>query len=181
DHEFQTLFVNSVLEEMTGIPREEFIGRDPARAFYSPEDFEIINSRRNETRILGRGRVESFLPQKDGTRLPVVVSARGLVSPEGGQFTIATFTEISEQKKAETLLRTANESLEKRQKEIDDDLLLSASVQQSLAPKSVVWKNIRVEAFYKPARKIGGDFGLVRSFDDDTLNLLLGDISGHGI
>jgi PAS domain S-box-containing protein len=181
DHEFQTIFVNSVFEEMTGVPREEIIGRDAVRAFYSPEDFEILNARRNQTRNIGRGRDEFFLPKKDGTRLPVVISARGLNSPEGGNFIIATFTEISEQKKAEALLRTANESLEKRQKEIDDDLLLSARVQQSLAPKSVVWKNIQVEAFYKPARSIGGDFGLVRSFDDNTLNLLLGDVSGHGI
>jgi PAS domain S-box-containing protein len=166
---------------MTGILREEVIGKDAVHDYYNSEDSEIINARRVQTRDIGRGRDEFFLPRKDGTRLPVVISARRLNSPEGDQLTIATFTDISEQKKAESLLRAANKALEDRQKEIDDDLQLSACVQQSLAPKSVVWKNIQVEAFYKPARSIGGDFGLVRSFDDNTLNLLLGDISGHGI
>jgi PAS domain S-box-containing protein len=181
DHTFRTIFVNSVFEEMTGISREELVGKDAVRDYYSREDWEIISARRAQTRDIGRGRDEFFLPRKDGTRLPVVISARRLNSPEGDQLTIATFTEISELKKTEVLLRAANQALEERQKEIDDDLRLSARVQQSLAPKSVGWKNIQVEAVYKPARSIGGDFGLVRSFDDNNLNLLLGDISGHGI
>jgi serine phosphatase RsbU (regulator of sigma subunit) len=40
---------------------------------------------------------------------------------------------------------------------------------------------VAVETFYKPVRAIGGDFGLVLPFDGTHLDLLVCDISGHGI
>ena len=71
--------------------------------------------------------------------------------------------------------------LEQRQSEIEEDLLLAARVQQSLAPQSLVWGGMRVEAYFHPVRTIGGDFGLVSPLDDRHLNLLVCDVSGHGI
>jgi serine phosphatase RsbU (regulator of sigma subunit) len=40
---------------------------------------------------------------------------------------------------------------------------------------------LRVDTFYHPAHTIGGDFGLVRPLKEDHLNLLVCDVSGHGI
>lgn len=177
----KVLFVNSVFEEMTGYPRELVIGRDAVKEYYSPEDFAIIDERRNKARQTGRMRNESFIPRKDGIRMPVVVNARVLEDPDGREFAIITFTDISEQKNAEEQLRAANAQLEDRQKEIEEDLVLAARVQQSLAPKSVIWGAIQVEAFYHPVRTIGGDFGLVSPIDEEHLNLLVCDVSGHGI
>ena len=54
-------------------------------------------------------------------------------------------------------------------------------MQQSLAPQSLVWGNLRVDSYFHPVRTIGGDFGLVSSLDDDHLSLLVCDVSGHGI
>ncbi|MGA8222350.1 MAG: SpoIIE family protein phosphatase [Candidatus Acidiferrales bacterium] len=175
------LFVNSVFEEMTGVSHEEILGKDARKLYYSPEDLAILEERRQKTRETGRSRAEFFLPTKDGGRLPVVVSARILEDPDGRQFVIVTFTDISEQKNAEARLLDANKQLEDRHKEIEEDLVLAARVQQSLAPKSVVWGGIRVETFYHPVRTIGGDFGLVSPLDDQHLNLLVCDVSGHGI
>ena len=175
------IFANSVMQEMTGYSREAFVGHDVVHEYYSPEDYALIQDRRNETRRTGRGREEFFLPKIDGTRLPVIVNARSLEDPDGRQLTILTFTDISEQKEAEVRLRDANKQLEERHKEIEEDLALAARVQQSLAPKSVVWGGIRVETFYHPVRTIGGDFGLVSPLDDQHLNLLVCDVSGHGI
>ena len=175
------LFVNSVFEEMTGVPRQEIIGQDAAKLYYNPEDFAILQEFRNRTRRAGRDRHEFYLPTKDGGRVPVVVNARALEDPDGREFAIVTFTDISEQKLAEAQVRTANAQLEQRHKEIEEDLALAARVQQSLAPKSLVWGGVRVEAFYHPVRTIGGDFGLVSPIDDEHLNLLVCDVSGHGI
>jgi sigma-B regulation protein RsbU (phosphoserine phosphatase) len=177
----KVVFVNSVFEEMTGFSREVVIGRDAVHDYYSPEDYAIIQERRNKTRQRGRSREEFFLPRKDGSRLPVIISARALEDPDGRQFAIITFTDISEQKTAEAQLRAANAQLEDRQKEIEEDLVLAARVQQSLAPKSVIWGAIQVEAFYHPVRTIGGDFGLVSPLDEQHLNLMVCDVSGHGI
>ncbi len=175
------IFVNSVFEEMTGVAREEVLGKDPLLVYYGPDEIAYIRERRREVQTLGRIRHEFFLPTKDGSKLPVVSSARTMEDPDGRTFTIISFTDISEQKSAEEQLRAANKLLEERQREIEEDLTLAARVQQSLAPKSLTWGSLEVEAFYHPVRTIGGDFGLVSTLDTDHLNLLVCDVSGHGI
>ena len=67
---------------------------------------------------------------------------------------MVTVTDISEQKRVE-------EQLRERQREIDADLSTAALIQQSLAPHNLAWKDLAVEAYYSPARTIGGDFGIV--------------------
>src|SRR2546429_5898299 len=129
---------------------------------------------------IGRNRYNFVLPRKGGGRLPVIVSTR-TIQNSGARFRIATFTDISEQVRAEEELRTANAKLQNRQMEIEEDLRLAARVQNSLAPRSLVWGTMSVDAFYHPVHSIGGDFALVNSLDQDHLSLLVCDVSGHGI
>ena len=89
--------------------------------------------------------------------------------------------DISEQKVAQHDLRTANTLLEKRQKEIESDLASrSARVQQSLAPKcsgrgaaygSKPSTSQYVRLYIWPGHPL----------DEDHLNVLVCDVSGHGI
>ena len=178
---WRIVFANSVFEEMTEIPRDEIVGVNAAKLFYSPKDYAIIEERRIKIRAIGRTREEFFLPRKNGGRLPVITSARVLKDPDGRQFAIITYTDISVQKSVEAQLRAANTQLEERHKEIEEDLALAVCVQQSLAPESIVWGGIQVEAYFHPVRTIGGDFGLVSPLDEEHLNLLVCDVSGHGI
>ncbi len=177
----KVLFVNSNFEEMTGISRDDLVGIDAVTHFYGPEEAEFIYQQREQSYRAGHNRFEFTIPKKNGSRLPVVIGSRTIEDPDGRHFSIVTFTDISEQKLAEAQLRDANLQLEKRQKEIEEDLSLAARVQQSLAPKSLVWGGLRVETIYHPVRTIGGDFGLVSPLDDEHLNLLVCDVSGHGI
>ena len=78
-------------------------------------------------------------------------------------------------------LRESNALLKKRQTEIDAQLSLAARVQQSLAPRSLVWNDVSVETHYSPAHTIGGDFGIVFPHNDEVLTILMCDVSGHGI
>jgi PAS domain S-box-containing protein len=181
DESGQVLFVNAVFEEMTGIPRADIIGRETGQLYQNPEDFAIVQEIRAKVLQTGRDREEFFLPTKDGGRVPVIVSARSVACPDGRRVSFITLTDISEQKSAEEKLRAANTQLEQRQKEIELDLALAARVQRSLEPKSIVWGGISVEAFYHPVRTIGGDFGLISPLDEQHLNLLVCDVSGHGI
>ena len=174
------IFVNSNLEQMTGLPRGEIVGPDIHR-LYDKAEADFIVAQRERGLQAGHNRFEFVLPRKDGSRLPVIISARVVEDPDGRQFSIVTFTDISELKRAEQELREVNKQLEERHQEIQEDLKLAARVQQSLAPKSLVWGGVRVETFYHPVRTIGGDFGLVSSLDDHYLNLLVCDVSGHGI
>jgi sigma-B regulation protein RsbU (phosphoserine phosphatase) len=174
------VFANSNLEQMSGRSREEFVGLDIYNV-YSKEEADFIVTQRERNFTEGKNRFEFVLPCKDGTRLPVIISARAVEDPEGRRYSIVTFTDISDVKRVEQELRTANRELEERYQEIQEDLTLAARVQQSLAPKSIVWGGVNVETFYHPVRTIGGDFGLVSALDEDHLNLLVCDVSGHGI
>ena len=181
DDSDQILFVNAVFEEMTGFPRSQLIGRSARQLYHRAEEFAFARALNQKALEMGRAREEFFLPTKDGGRLPVVVSLRAIHGTDGGHFSVVTLTDISEQKRTEEKLRAAIAGLEKYQRDIEQDLLLAARVQQSLAPEPFLWKAMRVDTFYQPAHTIGGDFGLVRPSDEKHLNLLVCDVSGHGI
>ncbi len=176
----KVLFINSCMEEMLGYPASEVIGLEGSQ-LYNDEEYKFILKQVDNRNRTGQNRFEFVIPQKNGNRLPVIISSRNFEDPDGLEFAVVTFTDISEQKNAEADLRHANRKLEERQSEIEEDLLLAARVQQSLAPQSLVWGGMRVDAYFHPVRTIGGDFGLVSPLDDRHLNLLVCDVSGHGI
>ena len=78
-------------------------------------------------------------------------------------------------------LRTANSRLRMLYKELENDLAAAARVQQHLEPRPMAWGRVRVDTFSQPARTVGGDFGVVCPLDGQYLNLLVCDVSGHGI
>jgi phosphoserine phosphatase RsbU/P len=174
------LFVNKCMERLLGAPRSELIGKT-ADVFYTGENYEYTQERRALVKGVGYDRFEFFVPRTDGTRVPVILSARELEAPDGNHFSVITCTDITEQKKAEQSLRDANIQLERRAEEIERDLALASRVQQSLAPQALHWGRLAVETYYMPECTIGGDIGLVVPYDSTHLDLLICDVSGHGI
>jgi len=179
DDRGRVLFANSRFIEMTGIPEQDLIGSDPS-SFYSSQEMDFLCEQIDVAFRAGHNRYTFVLPRNDGGRLPVIISSRTLEN-SGSKFGIVTFTDISEQVRVEEELRSANGKLQKRQLEIEEDLRLAARVQNSLAPRSLVWDTMSVDAFYHPVHSIGGDFALVNSLDHEHLSLLVCDVSGHGI
>src|SRR5215469_11284055 len=91
DKDAQILSVNSRFEAMIGIPRAEIVGKK-AYHFYSPEEADVIAKQRERGMRLGHNRFEFVLPKKDGSRLPVIISARTINSPDGRQAAVIPFT-----------------------------------------------------------------------------------------
>lgn len=174
------IFTNEIFREMSGFPDDLLIGQTVSD-FFTPSEARVLNEHRERGMRDGQNRFEFVLPRKDGQRLPVIISARGLEDPDGRFFAVITFTDISEQKEAEASLREANAKLEERHRQIEEELTLAVRVQQTLAPQSIVWGRVRVDTYYNPVRRIGGDFGLVSPQDKGHLNLVVFDVSGHGI
>jgi PAS domain S-box-containing protein len=174
------IFLNECLAQMAGYAAGELLGR-PAVHFYQGDDRDFILQQITRTEQVGRNRYAFYVPRRDGTRVPVVMSARVIEDPDGRVFTVVTFTDITEQKHAEEKLLAANAQLERRAREIEAELALASRVQQSLAPMCIRWGRVAVETAYSPVRSIGGDFGHVMPLDEGQLNLLVCDVSGHGI
>lgn len=180
DEDASILFVNGCMERLLSLPRSELIGKT-AKSFYSGEDYDFTLARIALIKGVGYDRSEFFVPRPDGIRVPVILSTRELEAPDGKRFSVITCTDITEQKKAEQSLREANAQLERRAEEMDRELALACRVQESLAPQPMHFGRLAVETYYNPAGTIGGDFGLVVPYDGTHLDLLLSDISGHGI
>jgi PAS domain S-box-containing protein len=179
DHRSRVVFANHLFLKMIGMTSEELVGRFVAELF-PPEDVPALLKHIQRREAEGQGQYEFFLPQRDGGKLPVLITSRQIKDPDGKTFAVVTATDITEQKRAESELRQANAQLEQRHHEIEEDLLLAARVQQSLAPSGLTWGKVLVETFYQPVRTIGGDFGLVAP-RGDNLSLMVCDVSGHGI
>jgi sigma-B regulation protein RsbU (phosphoserine phosphatase) len=175
----RVVFANSKILEMVGRNADELVGQYVKNLFPS-EDVPWLLHQIEVGRTQGQNRFEFYLPHASGARLPVVIAARQLEDPDGRIFAIVTFTDITEQKGAQLDLQRANTLLEARERAMDEDLLLAARVQQSLAPQSLSWGGVTVETYYQAARTIGGDYGVVAP-GDDFLTLVVGDVSGHGI
>jgi PAS domain S-box-containing protein len=180
DDAIRIVFANEALLRLTGYERGELQGRMP-EALFPAADIPYLMQQRAIAERSGHHRHEYRVPRKNGGWVPVIFSGRMITGPDGRQYTVLTLTDISAQKDAQEELRQANVQLEQRQKEIEQELALAARVQQSLAPVSLVWGRIAVEAFYSPVHTVGGDFGLVLPHNDELLSLLMCDVSGHGI
>jgi len=142
-------------------------------------DREEFLSKLEDTRALTN--FEHCLQRKDNTSVWVLENATLFESNDDVAAVVeGTLIDITKRKQAETDLLQANSLLEKRQKEIDQELLLAERVQETLVPKGMAWPAGSVETFYQPARTIGGDFGLVAE-SPGCLNVMVCDVSGHGI
>jgi PAS domain S-box-containing protein len=175
----RVLFVNSRFAEMTGILKENLIGAESSQ-FYSLQEWDFLTKQADVAFREGHSSYAFVLPRKDGGRLPVVISSR-TVQNEGNRYAIMTFTDISEQVRAEEELRSANTKLQERQMEIEEDLRLAAGIQKSLVPRPFVGDKVSIDPFYHPVHSIGGDFAVVNSQDCEGVSLLVCDVSGHGI
>jgi phosphoserine phosphatase RsbU/P len=180
DDQLRVIFANEALTRMGHFERGEIQGLTPDAIFPS-EDLPYIKRQHESGHRYGRHRSEFYFPRKDGGKIPAIFSGRVIQGPDKREYVLLIVTDISAQKGIEEQLRESNSLLQKRRDEMDAELALAAHVQQSLAPHSLVWKNLAVEAYYSPARTIGGDFGVVHPQGDDSLSIVLSDVSGHGV
>lgn len=174
------IFANQRMMQMCGFSLDEVRGLGPDH-FYHGEDLLFVQQQIALSVEHGHHRYEFHAPRKGGAPVPVIVSARRVEGPDGHEVTVITFTDITEQKRAQEELEEANRKLRKRQQEIEQELELASRVQQSLAPQTLRWGPFAIEAFYSPVNTIGGDFGLVMPLGEEELNVLVCDVAGHGI
>jgi sigma-B regulation protein RsbU (phosphoserine phosphatase) len=179
DEDRRIVFANSMFLEMSKMSAEEVQGRS-VMDLYPPDDVGRLQEFIARREAQGRARYEFYIPQADGGRLPVAVTSRLVHGGDGRAYGVVTATDISDQKRAQMELSQTNALLLERHRQMEQELQLAERVQQSLAPKGLTWGGVSVEAHYQPASSIGGDYGLVIP-SDDRLDVVVCDVSGHGI
>ncbi|HET7480068.1 MAG TPA: GAF domain-containing SpoIIE family protein phosphatase [Rubrobacteraceae bacterium] len=75
------------------------------------------------------------------------------------------------------------QQLEAQERErIEQELRVARLIQQTLLPKSVPEiEGYQVEAYYQPAREVGGDFYDFLELEDGNLGLVVGDVTDKGV
>lgn len=85
-----------------------------------------------------------------------------------------------------TYKRTIGEAIELelesfKLKLIDEDLENAKETQKSLINiDSILQEKFKIETYYRPYDKIGGDFLSAQKMNDDKSDFIFGDVSGHG-
>ena len=164
DENLMVLDVNDAYCRMLGFRREDLLGRSPMEwATAEFKNFMITNRERMLAREYRR--FEGSLVAKDGRVVPVLVTGNTLRDTSGLKLgNVAFVTDLTEQKKA---------------------LELAGQVQRSLAPGTAP----RIAGFdiagrSDPCDEVGGDyfdFLFGPEFSSESLKVVVGDISGHGV
>ena len=77
---------------------------------------------------------------------------------------------------------TQREELERKNRQIDDDLAAAAGIQRSLLPKDhLALDSVRLAWRFRPSGQIGGDFFNFHCPDNERLGLYMLDVCGHGV
>jgi sigma-B regulation protein RsbU (phosphoserine phosphatase) len=177
--EARILDCNDAFSRILGYASRKHLSQSACNILLGSADQETFLAALRNQKVLSN--FEHCLRRKDDAPVWVLENATLIgSSDEAPEMIEGTVIDITNRKQAETDLRRANSLLEKRSREIEQELILAGRVQETLVPKGLVWDRGTVETHYQPARSIGGDFGLV-TLGGDCLNAMVCDVSGHGI
>ena len=164
DRDLRILDVNSAYCRMLGYTPEELKGRTP---------FEFVTDEQREHMLLNKDQLlsnetreyEGAVVRKDGREVPILVHGNTLRDDEGTVIgNMAFVTDITEHKKA---------------------LMLAGEVQKSMHPhEKPQIKGLDIAGRNVSCDEIGGDyydFLWQRESTRGPLNVVVGDISGHGV
>jgi len=71
---------------------------------------------------------------------------------------------------------------ELEKKRLENELNIAQEIQASLLPKKIPeFKDYEINALFKPAKRVGGDFYDFFELDENKLGIIIGDVSGKGL
>ncbi len=170
---------NPITLAVTGYRFEELAGQDYSIIWPDePRDGSIFLNWAAQNKI---DNCEGIIKAKDGRRVPIIMSAQRIESPEG-YMVLTNFHDISRMKEFEEALRTNEETLRKRNQAIEKDLLAAQLIQKSLLFTNIPaldW--IKVDYRYLPLDAVGGDYFSLTQLREGGLGVFIGDVASHGV
>ncbi|HEY8034629.1 MAG TPA: PAS domain S-box protein [Methylobacter sp.] len=173
--------VNSQTEKSFGYLRTELIGQ-PIEILV-PERFRNTHIAYRQaylaapvSRPMGVGR-DLYGLRKDGTEFPVEIGL-SLIDSEEETLVLSTIIEITARKAAEQQIREAQINLAIAQSEIK----IAQRIQASLSPSAPIRStHFEVTGYCLPADQVGGDYFDYFYRNEDHLDMIIADVSGHSI
>jgi len=81
-----------------------------------------------------------------------------------------------------TEIETQKLDLQKKQRQIDADLMAAAGIQRSLLPEHLPGNNdVRIAWHFEPCRQVGGDIFNIQYPGKSVIDLYMLDVCGHGV
>ena len=167
-------YVSPQYETMLGYPPEsKMIDEEHWLRIVHPEDRERVLAEEARTDRTGEHFNEEYRVIGGDGRVVWVRDEATLVRDEEGQplYWLGVQYDVTEQK------REAQE-----RERIEQELRIARLIQQTLLPKTLPELSMYdVEAYYQPAREVGGDFYDLFELEDGCLGLVVGDVTDKGI
>lgn len=138
--------------------------------------------------VLAAGAVVSLLMALHITR-PINALTKSATAI--GQGRLDTRIEVRSSKEIQTLARTFNDMAKKleenrratvEQERIERELEIAHEIQATLLPAHLPHlPNFEVDAYYRPASEVGGDYFDLIQVDEHRLMIVVGDVAGKGV
>ncbi|MGZ5619617.1 MAG: PAS domain S-box protein [Methylobacter sp.] len=173
--------VNSQTEMFFGYSRTELIGQPveilvPKRFRNAHTGFRQAYLADPVSRPMGEGR-ELYGLRKDGTEFPVEIGL-SLIDSKEETLVLSTIVDITTRKATETAIRQAQIDLAIAQSEIK----IAQRIQASLSPSAPIKsKHFEITGFCLPADRVGGDYFDYFYRNEDHVDIIIADVSGHSI
>ena len=170
------IYVSPAYEEIWGQPREKLY-RDATSWVNQihPEDRKRVAESFEKSRSQGKQFYEEFLIVKpDGSSRWIMAKGFPIFNENGEMYRYAgTAADITERKQAEVKLAQA------REQEIEIGSQIQRAVLLSQPDENI--PGLSIDAFTIASERIDGDFYDFFSFNDNCLDMLIGDVMGKGI
>ncbi|MDO9269294.1 MAG: PAS domain S-box protein [Methylobacter sp.] len=173
--------VNSQTEAFFGYSRSELIGQPveilvPKRFRSMHVGFRQAYLAAPVSRPMGAGQ-DLYGLRKDGTEFPVEIGL-SLIDSKEETLVLSTIVDITTRKATEAAIRQAQINLAIAQSEIK----IAQRIQASLSPSAPIKSNhFEVTGYCLPADQVGGDYFDYFYRNEDHLDMIIADVSGHSI
>ncbi|WP_340121752.1 PAS domain S-box protein [Methylobacter svalbardensis] len=175
------VMINAQTEASFGYLRTELIGQSieilvPERFRSAHRGFRQAYLAAPVSRPMGVGQ-ELYGLRKDGTEFPVEIGL-SLIDSHEETLILSTIVDISTRKATEAAIRQAQVNLAIAQSEIKIAERIQASLSPSVPIKS---SHFEVTGYCLPADQVGGDYFDYFYRNENCLDMIIADVSGHSI
>ncbi len=203
DSDKKVIFINSVIDRITGFPQEELKGSDFFGLLVKdPKYLNLVKTKLDHVAKRPFDDLDLNIVKKNGS--PAILHIIGSVfEDEGAHYTMLVVQDVTKKKEFEKVIESTYDNimqstidldaalkkikeqrrvLEDYKAKIEHELKVAKTVQKSIIPREFLENEyISVWGVSIPDEELGGDYFDFFSPTESKLGILIADVSGHGV